>query len=203
MLPGQKFAHPVMTIMDFFHDERSTTAGHSDKAPRLEQGLWDNMIQTLKDISKVARIYGIRVVYHPHAGGYVEFEDEIERLCNDISYDDMGLVLDTGHIYYAGGDPSAVLRRYKERVDYIHFKDVNRAVYDEVMKVDMDFFEAAAKGVMCPIGAGSLDYQDIRKTLDEIEYSGWVTIEQEKDPIYVSTSLEDVRSSYEFVSKLG
>lgn len=203
VLPGQKFAHPVMTIMDFFHDERSVTAGHGDRAPRLEKELWDKMMSTLRDVSKIARSYGIRVVYHPHAGGYVEFEDEIERLCNDITYDEMGLVLDTGHIYYAGGDPSTVLRRYKDRLDYVHFKDVNQEIYDKMMKIEIDFFSAAAEGTMCPIGDGALNYPEIRQTLDEIEYSGWVTIEQEKDPRNVSTSLEDVKASYRFVSSLG
>lgn len=203
MLPGQRFRAPVLTVMDYFHDERSVTAGHPDRAPRLDQAAWDHTMKTIRDISAVAKSYGIRAVIHPHAGGYIEFEDEIERLVQSVSYDDCGLVLDTGHIYYAGGDPCAVLRRYKDRLDYVHFKDVNQAVYDEMMKIEIDFFDAAGKGAMCPIGSGALNYPEIRWTLDEIGYNGWVTIEQEKDPRNVASSLEDVSSSFRFVSRLG
>lgn len=203
MLPGQKFRAPVLTIMDYFNKERSFSAGHPDRAPRLSQEDWDRTMKTIRDICKIAKSYGIRPVIHPHAGGYIEFEDEIERFVQSVPYEECGLVLDTGHIYYAGGDPATVLRRYKDRLDYVHFKDVNQAVYDEVMKIEIDFFDACAKGAMCPIGKGALNYPEIRRTLDEIGYSGWVTIEQEKDPINVASSLEDVKSSFEYVSKLG
>ncbi|MGI6077645.1 MAG: TIM barrel protein [Fastidiosipilaceae bacterium] len=203
VLPKQKFRAPVLTVMDYFHAERSVTAGHPDRAPRLEKDDWNRMMQTIRDISKVAESYGIRAVIHPHAGGYIEFEDEIEQFVQDVSYDYCGLVLDTGHIYYAGGDPSSVLIHYQDRLDYVHFKDVNQEVYDEMMKIEIDFFDACGKGAMCPIGAGALNYPEIRKTLDDIGYEGWVTIEQEKDPRNVATSLEDVKASYRFVQTLG
>ena len=202
-LPGQKYRAPLLTVMDYFHPERSTTAGHADRAPRLNEIDWQRMIQHIQEIASIAASYGIRAVIHPHAGGYIEFEDEIERLVQSVSYELCGLVLDTGHIYYAGGDPCAVLKRYQDRLDYVHFKDVNQSIYDQMMKIEIDFFEACAQGAMCPIGKGALDYPTIRRTLDEIGYSGWVTIEQEKDPRNVASSLADVQASYAFVSQLG
>jgi hypothetical protein len=35
------------------------------------------------------REYGVRAVIHPHAGGCIEFADEIERLANDSSANSM------------------------------------------------------------------------------------------------------------------
>ena len=129
---------------------------------------------------------------HPHAGGYIEFADEIDRIVADIPANTAGLCLDTGHLYYSGMDPEAWLRRHAARVDYVHFKDIDAAVYDAVMGEHIAFFAACARGMMCPIGTGVLDYRSIRRALDDIGYAGYITIEQERDPRNAGTSLRDV-----------
>ena len=74
------------------------------------------------------------------------------------------------------------LRKYKDRLDYVHFKDIDPQVYDEVMHEHIRFFEGCAKGSMCPIGQGMIDYKAVADVLDEIDYNGYITIEQECDP---------------------
>ena len=106
--------------------------------------------------------YGVRAVIHPHAGGSIEFADEIERLANDISHDVAGLCLDTGHLYYAGMDPLDWLDRYYHRLDYLHFKDIDPQVYQRAIHEGIDFFTACAEGVMCPLGSGAIDYPAIK-----------------------------------------
>ena len=81
-LPVHKDQHyptPYMTIMDWGHDERDYTAGHSDKAPRLSPEQWSTMVKNIIGICKQANKYGVRPVIHPHAGGYIEFADEMRR----------------------------------------------------------------------------------------------------------------------------
>ena len=56
---------------------------------------------------------------------------------------------------------------------------------------------------MCPIGTGSLDYPGIRKVLEDIGYSGYITIEQERDPRNAGTSLRDVKASVEYLKRVG
>ncbi len=53
----------------------------------------------------------------------IEFADELQRVVDDIPADLAGLCLDTGHMAYSGMDPAVTLRKYWDRVDYIHFKD--------------------------------------------------------------------------------
>ena len=128
------------------------------------------MISNIKLISGIAaEEYGVRPVIHPHAGGYIEFDDETERIVNDISNDLAGLCLDTGHLYYAGDNPADSLRKYADRLDYVHFKDINSAVYKRALTGHMGFFDACAEGVMCSIGKGCVDYGAVFKTLDESE----------------------------------
>ena len=56
---------------------------------------------------------------------------------------------------------------------------------------------------MCQIGKGILDYPGIKETLQEIGYSGYITIEQERDPRNSDTSLRDVKESVSYLKSVG
>ena len=201
---GQCVAAPYLTVMDWGHDARDYAAGHSDQAVRLSDADWAGMIDNISTIATVARDqFGVRAVIHPHAGGHIEFADDIARVAKDIAADVAGLCLDTGHLAYAGMDPVATLRQYWDRVDYIHFKDIDPTVFDEVMGERIRFFDACGKGVMCPIGRGNIDYQAIRALLTELDYGGFITIEQERDPRNTDGILEDLSASREFLASAG
>lgn len=200
---GQHYPAPYLTIMDWGHDERDYAAGHSDKAPRLTKEQQSAMFGHIKGICKKAAEYGVRPVIHPHAGGYIEFADEIEAVISDIPYELAGLCLDTGHLYYSGMNPAKWLKKCAAYLDYVHFKDVNDKVYQEVLGRKIRFFEGCGKGAMCPIGKGVLDYPGIKETLQEIGYSGYITIEQERDPRNADTSLRDVKESVSYLKSVG
>ena len=202
--PGQRYKTPYLTVMDWGHDERDYAAGHPDKAPRLSEAGWQQMMEHIKGIAKAADKWGVRAVIHPHAGGYIEFADEIDKLMEDIPAAVAGLCLDTGHLCYSGMEPVAWLRKYADRLDYIHFKDIDEKVYEEVLSEHIRFFEGCGKGAMCPIGTGMLDYPAIYKLLtEEIHYEGYITVEQERDPRNSDTSLRDVRASVDYLHSLG
>lgn len=202
--PGQRFAGPYLVIIDWGHEERDYAAGHSDQAQRLDDGAWKTMMEHIRAICHIAwKDYGIRPVIHPHAGGYIEFADELARLVEDIPDEVAGLCLDTGHLYYAGMDPAASIRAYAHRLDYIHFKDIDQAVFDHVMNQRIKFFDACAKGVMCPIGRGVIDYPNLYRLIQNLGYEGYITVEQERDPRNANGSLEDVRSSRTYLADVG
>jgi inosose dehydratase len=201
---NQRYAAPYLTVMDWGHDERDYAAGHFHSAPRLDESAWRGMMDNIRAIATLARDkYGVRATIHPHAGGYIEFADELKRVVDEIPADLAGLCLDTGHMAYSGMDPVATLRRYWDRVDYIHFKDIDSKVYAAVMEERIRFFDACAKGVMCPIGRGSIDYQAVRALLTELGYGGYITIEQERDPRNTGSILDDLAASRSFLSRAG
>ena len=202
--PGQRFPTPYLTVMDWGHEERDYAAGHSDRAPRLSDDAWVGMVANLRAIAELARDrHGVRAVIHPHAGGYIEFADEVERIAADVAVETAGFCLDTGHTYYAGMDPVATLERYADRLDYIHFKDIDADVFAAVMTERIRYFEACARGVMCPIERGVIDYPAIRALLERIGYQGFITVEQERDPRNAGGSLADVKSSRDYLRGVG
>lgn len=199
-----KMPPPYLVIIDIIKPERSPYAGNPGKAPRLSEEDWNNMMDNIEFLSKLAwNKYGVRAIVHPHAGGYIEFADEIEKFLECIPYETTGLCLDTGHLYYSQMDPAKWIRDKYDRIDFIHFKDINLDVYKKAIEKEMDFFKACENKVMCPIGLGTVDYDAVKKVLIEVDYDGWITLEQERDPRDHEMTLGDIKKSLEYLKKVG
>lgn len=164
-----------VVLIEALVDERSRTAGDYARASRLDAGGWRGMIETVERAAHVALERGLTPTFHPHAGTYVEFADEVDRLMADLDRS-IGLCLDTGHCAYAGIDPASLAREHGDRVRHVHLKDVR---LDRVAG-GRAFQDAVAARVFCPLGAGDLDLADVRDALAEIGYDGWATIEQDR-----------------------
>lgn len=200
---NQNQSPPYYVIIDAVKPEREKLP-RSLKAPMLSNDLWQ---QTVKHIKEIARIsyegYGVRSVIHHHAGGYIDYMDEIDLILQDISNDLIGLCFDTGHAYYAGIDPVEGIRKYDTRIEYIHFKDIDKLVFDGVFDKNIGFYEACFRRLMCPIGEGTLDYSAIRKALKDIDYRGWITLEQDRHPNDTSNVTDCIKKSLAHLKELG
>ncbi len=201
---GQHFPTPYLVLIDWGHDERDYKAGHPNEAKRLSSFDWNKMMTHIQILAERAESkFGVRCVIHPHAGGYIEFDDKIQQLLQDIPYETAGLCFDTGHLYYSKMNPEKWIRKYADRLDYIHFKDINLRIYQQVMGIRIRFFDACGMGVMCPIGQGVIDYHSIYRVLKEINYQGYITIEQERDPRNSGSSLRDVKQSISYLKNIA
>ena len=74
------FGGRILVLIDRPCPARAGTAGRSRDAPRLDAVAWRDMVATIRGVAETADAAGVRAVVHHHAGGYVEFADEIERL---------------------------------------------------------------------------------------------------------------------------
>jgi inosose dehydratase len=181
----------LLVLIDRPGDERARTAGRTRLAPRLPDAEWARMVDLLRRSAERAAARGIRPVVHPHAGGFIEFEDEIERLLAATPGDELGLCLDTGHALYAGGDPAELIRRYGGRIEHLHLKDVAAPVRAR----ELGFWDAIAAGIFCPVGDGLLDLEALRAALAETGYDGFATVEQDRRPDSAGDPAHDLRRS--------
>ena len=184
----------VLVIIDRPGEVRAATAGRSGEAERLDDDAWSAMVALIERVAAVAAEHGLEPVVHHHAGSYVEFEDEIDRLLAGSS---AGLCVDTGHAAYAGIRPEALIARYGPRVRHVHLKDVEPARGD-----GLAFWDAIAAGVFCPLGAGVVDFGAVVSALDAIGYAGFATIEQDRVP-GSGAPLEDLAASLAALSAQG
>ncbi len=189
----------LLSLIDKPDAVRVATAGRPEAAPRLDDGRWAAMLEQFNAIAAVAREFGVHPVVHPHVGGYVEFEDEVERL---VAETDLDLCLDTGHLAYARMDPALMIRRHADRLAHVHFKDIRAGILARVDAEALTFWQAIAEGIFCPVGEGVVDVADVLAALDEAGYDGFATIEQDRVP-GTGTPLDDVRKSVAVIENAG
>jgi inosose dehydratase len=189
----------VLVLVDRPGAERAAAAGRSDPARRLEGEEWSALVTALRRAAAIAADHGLRPAVHPHAGSFVEFEDEIERLLADS---DLALCLDTGHAAYAGIAAQDALRAYGDRLAHVHLKDVRADVLARVRNERLDFWAAIEAGVFCPLGQGVVDLPAVLGALEEVGYRGFATIEQDRVP-GSGSPLDDLAESRRVLASAG
>ena len=149
--------------------------------PTLSDQQWRTFCERLTALAQRLRAGGVQLAFHHHMGTVVQSEEEVDRLMRDTS-EDVGLLLDTGHLVFAGGDPVAVARRHAGRIVHVHCKDVRRDVLEQVRLRDASFLRAVLDGVFTVPGDGSIDFAAVLRELAAGDYRGWLVVEAEQDP---------------------
>jgi len=193
----------VLVVIDRPGAERAPSAGRAAAAERLDTARWRLLAATVRAIAELAAERGVRAVFHPHAGSYVEFEDEIERLLADVPADALGLCLDTGHALYAGADPAALVARHAARLEHLHLKDVSEPRLAAARADRLDFWTAIGQGTFCRVGEGMLDLGELRDALAAARYAGLATVEQDRRPGSPGVPADDLRRSVERLRAAG
>lgn len=191
-----------LVVIDMVSERRGATAGRSAVAPRLDGDDYEVLLRGVRHAVHIAADHGLIPVLHPHAGSYIEFEDEIERILDDTADDGLQLCIDTGHFAYAGVDPVAFLASHRSRTPYLHFKDIDPVVHQKVLTDGVAFFDAISLGVFCPVGRGMVDFTALAAELAK-GFDGAGTIEQDRDFRSQTTALEDAKASLAYLRSLG
>jgi len=153
----------------------------ASRRPLLAHADWQDYGRKLTALAERMAAFGVRMAFHHHMGTIVQTDDEIGRLMANTG-EAVGLLYDTGHCLFAGGDPVALLQRHIARVVHVHCKDARRAVLDRALAEDMSFMGAVLQGVFTVPGDGYLDFLPLLRRLFEHGYQGWLVVEAEQDP---------------------
>jgi len=176
-----KFGAKFFVIVPHTVPEKEATAGRPDDAPRLTDEKWAQMMSSIKEVAKVVQSYGICCMLHPHAGSWIEYEDEMERALQDLPADLVSLCLDTGHCTYAGMDAVEKFKKHAARIPYMQLKDIDPAVLKKMQETKGSFWDGVTAGIFCILGTGAVDYPALLRAMKESGFSGYATIEQDFD----------------------
>lgn len=183
--------------------ERTQNAGRINKSMGLTKDEWKVFGEGATFVAgQVMGKTGLRTVFHHHCAGYVETPEEVDNL---MMYTDpalVGLVLDMGHYMFGGGDPLEALKKHRNRIWHIHFKDCHPEIAAESRKEGWDYFKSVASGVFCELGKGAVDFPSIVKELTDHNYSGWIVVEQDVLP-GMGKPMECAAKNREYIRKLG
>jgi inosose dehydratase len=111
----------------------------------------------------------------------IETEGDVDRLMN-FSGEAVGLLFDTGHITFAGGDALSMAKRHAKRINHVHAKDIRETVLKKLNFERQSFLDAVLLGVFTVPGDGMIDFRAVAALLADIGYEGWVVVEAEQDP---------------------
>ena len=103
----------------------------------------------------MAEEYGVRLQFHPHADSHVETQAQTERFLDETDPRYVSLCLDTGHLAYRHADDAAIIRRYPDRIGYVHIKQMDPAIVARADRDGLAFGQAVGLGASCEPPAGS------------------------------------------------
>ena len=193
-----------LVLIDSISPRRAPTAGRGAEAERLKGPERTGFLDRIKSVAKLgAEEFGLQVTMHAHAAGFVEFEDELEDVLNAVEPSLLGVCLDTGHSEYAGFDPVAFYSRHSDRVSYLHFKDIDPNIRRRAIDERIGFYDACGAGLFCNLGEGVVDFLALKTALSTAGFSGWGTVEQDRDPTGVRSTLADARANLRYLQKIG
>lgn len=152
------------------------------KRPKLTGAAeWKRLGRRFTEVAGHLLENGVRMAVHHHMGTVIESAEDVDRLLEN-SGDAVGLLLDTGHMTFAGGDPVAVAKKHARRIRHVHCKDIRRYALAACRRRDVSFSEAVLCGIFTAPGDGMVDFAAVFAVLTKAKYGGWLVQEAEQDP---------------------
>jgi len=185
MRPHFELLHALKCQVMVFAEVSRCTHGDQlaplSQRPHLPEGQWARFGERLSALAQRMQDEGLRMAYHHHMGTVVQSAQDIDRMMASTS-DAVGLLLDTGHLTYAGGDPAQMAAKYAARIVHVHCKDVRKSVLERSRNRDASFLNAVLDGVFTVPGDGMVDYRRVLQPIAQSGYAGWLVVEAEQDP---------------------
>jgi inosose dehydratase len=162
---------------------RTLNAGRIKAEHEMSEAQWQVFSAGANRVAHaVKRESGLRTVFHHHIGTWIETPAETAKLLDRTDPEVLGLVFDTGHYRFGGGDPLAGLEQHAGRIWHVHFKDHDPIIADQSRRESWNAIRAVEHGVFCELGRGDIDFPAILAKLRELDYQGWIVVEQDVLP---------------------
>lgn len=159
---------------------------------------WGRIERVVADVVALCGGRGYEAVLHNEVGTQISSEDSVDRVLETTR---AALCLDTGHLVAAGGDPLAILERWRDRVTHVHLKDAKPA--------DAPYTDAMALwegDVFCRLGTGRGGVEEVLGSLRAGGYEGWIVVEQDvlpRSPAAYQQASADQRRNREYLRDRG
>ena len=167
--------------------------------PKLSKDEWKLLISRINEIGKMMLDENMPLAYHHHMGTVIETEAETRRLIENTK-DDVKLLIDTGHMLFAGGNSIKLTEDFIERIIHVHCKDIRKDVLEKSLKNDSTFRQAFLDGAFTVPGDGCIDYKPFLTVLKNLNYEGWLVVEAEQDPAKANP-FKYAKIGYNYLSK--
>jgi inosose dehydratase len=191
----------VVVIPDTFRDQKT---GADVESRDLTPEAWRAMTTGMDRLGRaVQEEYGLSIAFHPHAESHVGYQPDIERFLADTDPAFVPLCLDTGHVSYYKGDNLDLIRRYPERIGYLHLKQVDPAVIDRVLAEDITWPDAVQLGAMTEPPQGVPDYPPLLQAIELLGLDVFAIVEHDLYPCTPDVPMPIAQRTHRYISGCG
>ena len=128
---------------------------------------WTTFLANLQRLEALVNDAGLKTALHPHWGLAIATGPDIDRL---LESSDVGLCVDTGHVYLGGADPVEVARGSRARPPRPPRTSTRRAPSASGRRGP---FPPVGHRRAVPLGQGGVDIAGVIKVLEDDGYRGW------------------------------
>jgi inosose dehydratase len=122
----------------------------------------------LTKLGKRTADLGIPLGYHNHMGSLGEHPQDADRIMQAVDPRYAKLELDVAHYFQGGGNPATAIKKYHDRLLFLHIKDVERIFGKDDPKQSYRFVE---------LGRGRINIPAIFEALRDVKFRGWTIVE--------------------------
>ena len=144
----------------------------------------------LTEVGKRTVDLGVPMAYHNHMGSVGQSPDEVDALMDAADARYVKLLLDVAHYAQGGGDPAKAIKKYRERILFLHIKDL-----------DSKSSAGSAAYQFVELGRGRVDLPAVFAALKEINFRGWAIVELDQVPDKSRTPRESAIISKKYIEK--
>ena len=154
------------------------SAREKDRKPSADD--FKQLGRVLTEIAKRTADLGVPLGYHNHMNSLGEAPDEVDRIMDAADPRYVKFELDIAHYQQGGGDPAKAIRKYRERLLFLHIKDLESPVPGDKGRA-YRFVE---------LGRGKVDLPAVFAALKQIKFHGWAVVELDAVPDNARTPKE-------------
>jgi inosose dehydratase len=150
------------------------------------------MGKLLTEIGKRTADLGVTSTYHNHLNTLSETPAGLEYVlaASDPRY--LRFELDTAHAAAGGGNPAQMIEQYRDRLSFMHLKDVVDLPNAGKGKYPFQFVE---------LGRGRVDLAAVFAAMNKVGFTGWAVVELDKVPVADRTPRESGEISRDYLKK--
>ena len=118
-------------------------------------------MEGLSAVEERAKENGVHVLIEPEPGLLIENSGQFLELFQRLDPEVFGINFDVGHFFCVSEDPSDLMRKLAPMIHHFHLEDIAATRIHHHLQ----------------LGAGAVDLSNVLNTIEEIGYTGFVTVE--------------------------
>src|SRR5687768_8809414 len=150
----------------------------------------------MTEIGKRTADLGIPVAYHNHMNNIGERPEEVDRVLEATDPRYVKVLLDIAHYQQGGGDPVRAVRKFSDRILFLHIKDVQSPLPGNTGDPMRSYR-------FVELGRGKVDITSVFAALNEVKFRGWAIVELDAVPDKARTPKESALIARTYLEKLG